>query len=153
MIDVTVYGVPAPQGSKRYVGNGISVESSKAVKPWRADVKNAIEQALPDGHQPWDGPLTQHIVFAFPRPKGHYGTGRNTHRIKPSAPTHPATSRNDLEKLVRAVNDAATAAGLWRDDGLVVQLTATKAYVDQTDLIDRPGCHLTVRRLEPTENA
>ena len=33
-----VYGTPAPQGSKRHVGRGVMVESSKKVAPWRQDV-------------------------------------------------------------------------------------------------------------------
>ena len=35
----TVHGLPAPQGSKRHVGKGVMVESSKYVKPWREAVK------------------------------------------------------------------------------------------------------------------
>lgn len=33
-----VFGLPAPQGSKRHVGEGRMVESSKRVKPWRRQV-------------------------------------------------------------------------------------------------------------------
>lgn len=29
-----VIGLPAPQGSKKHVGHGVMVESSKKVKPW-----------------------------------------------------------------------------------------------------------------------
>ena len=36
---VVVYGVPAPQGSKRHVGHGILVESSKKLRPWRDAVR------------------------------------------------------------------------------------------------------------------
>lgn len=38
MIEITVHGLPAPQGSKRHVGRGVMVESSKNVKPWRSAV-------------------------------------------------------------------------------------------------------------------
>ena len=34
-ITLTVRGLPAPQGSKRHIGRGVMVESSKRVKPWR----------------------------------------------------------------------------------------------------------------------
>ena len=40
-IFIPVIGIPAPQGSKRHVGNGIMIENSKRVKPWRQDVKEA----------------------------------------------------------------------------------------------------------------
>jgi crossover junction endodeoxyribonuclease RusA len=51
----TVRGLPAPQGSKRHVGGGRMVESSANVKPWRADVRAAAEDAM-NGHLPFDGP-------------------------------------------------------------------------------------------------
>ena len=38
---VFIPGVPAPQGSKRHVGGGRLVESSKKVKPWRRAVNAA----------------------------------------------------------------------------------------------------------------
>ena len=41
VITIRVYGTPAPQGSKRHVGRGVMVESSKKVKPWREAVKQA----------------------------------------------------------------------------------------------------------------
>ena len=40
-IFIPVRGVPAPQGSKRHIGNGILIENSKKVKPWRQDVRAA----------------------------------------------------------------------------------------------------------------
>ena len=37
---ITVEGIEAaPQGSKRHVGRGIMIESSKRVKPWRDAVR------------------------------------------------------------------------------------------------------------------
>ena len=41
MIEIVVYGQPAPQGSKRLVGK-VMLESSKKVQPWRQDVKQAV---------------------------------------------------------------------------------------------------------------
>ena len=48
MSDVLVFnvnGTPGAQGSKRHVGHGVMIESSKKVKPWRTDVKTAAEHA------------------------------------------------------------------------------------------------------------
>ena len=42
----TVRGIPGAQGSKRHVGHGVMIESSKKVKPWRSDVKAAAEDAI-----------------------------------------------------------------------------------------------------------
>ena len=45
-ITFEVYGQPAPQGSKRHVGGGRMIESSKAVAPWREAVKWAAIEAM-----------------------------------------------------------------------------------------------------------
>ena len=41
-----VIGTPAAQGSKRHLGNGVLVEQSKNVTPWRNTVAAAAHQAL-----------------------------------------------------------------------------------------------------------
>jgi hypothetical protein len=41
LLRVDVYGLPAPQGSKRHVGGGRMIEASKKVGPWREAVVRA----------------------------------------------------------------------------------------------------------------
>jgi Holliday junction resolvase RusA-like endonuclease len=90
-------GVPAPQGSKRYVGNGRMIESSKALKPWRElIIADAKQQGVP---APIDRPVGVALVFCFPRPKAHFTTNG---QIKANAPKYK-TTRPDLDKCVRAV--------------------------------------------------
>lgn len=154
-----VYGAAAPQGSKKHVGRGIMVESSKRLAPWREDVKVRAEEAISawenQRRAAWDtasiwepltGPVEVDIAFRFARPASHYGTGRNAGRLRPSAPERP-TSKNlgDIEKLVRAVHDALTAAGVWKDDAQVVTLSASKRWCD--DLTPRPGVAVMIRDL------
>lgn len=139
---IVIVGDPAPQGSKRHLGNGVMVESSKKVKPWRTDVRDAIADQY-DGPR-LDGPLHVGLTFVFDRPKSHWRTGRNAHLLKSSAPSFPAGARNDLDKLVRAVLDAATSAGLWVDDGQVVWLAAAKVYAGPDAPMQLPGCVLEV---------
>ncbi len=120
---VRVNGIPAPQGSKRHVGNGRMVESSKAVGPWREAVRAETQRQ----HQgaPLDGPLWVHLAFMLPRPRGHFGV----RGLRPSAPRYP-DRKPDLDKLVRAVLDALVAGGGIRDDARVVRLHADKTYAD-----------------------
>lgn len=47
-VEFTVLGVPAPQGSKRHVGRGVLVESSKALGPWRVARREAARQEASD---------------------------------------------------------------------------------------------------------
>lgn len=155
-ITITVHGLPAPQGSKRHVGRGVMVESSKKVKPWRQDVKHAalaITEALTD----WtvlDGPLAVAMTFTFDRPKGHYRTGRNAHLLREAAPTRPA-GMPDLSKLVRSTEDALTGV-VWKDDARVVEyvrLGKWYAETDADDVLTVPGCVIHVWPLDEAVTA
>jgi Holliday junction resolvase RusA-like endonuclease len=137
VIRFRVNGRPAPQGSKRHVGNGRMVESSKAVDPWREAVRaevqritgNGSQQALDTGFPPLHDPVSLRLIFVLARPKGHYGNGRNSDRVKPSAPHRPA-GRPDVDKLARAVLDGLTMGGAFADDAQVVDLDVSKHWCE-----------------------
>lgn len=141
-IAFTVHGTPAPQGSKRHVGNGVMIESSKRVKPWREAVKHAALDAMGDDWQQITGPVHLIVAFYRQRPKGHYGTGRNADKVKESAPTWKATAP-DLSKLIRSTEDAITDAGLWRDDSLVASITASDSWAEVS------GAWVCITEIEP----
>jgi Holliday junction resolvase RusA-like endonuclease len=120
VIAFTVYGVPVPQGStKAFVPKGwkrpIITHDSARTKPWRQAIVDAALAQL-DGHPPIEDPVRLTVRFYLPRPKS-----------APRRVVWPA-KLPDLDKLVRAVCDALTAAGVWRDDAQVVSLTASKAF-------------------------
>ncbi|MFJ8345106.1 RusA family crossover junction endodeoxyribonuclease [Streptomyces sp. NPDC094153] len=150
-VSFTVYGLPAPQGSKRHVGNGVMIESSKKVKPWRQDVKQAAldtVQQMP-GWTPLDGPLVASMVFTFARPKGHYRTGRNAHLLRDSAPARPH-GMPDLSKILRSTEDALKGV-VWADDARVVgyaRLGKFYAETDVPDVLSMPGCVIRVWPLD-----
>ena len=144
-LEFRVYGTPAPQGSKRHVGNGLMVESSKKVKPWRQDVVAAAIEAAeqtPD-FTPFIGPVKIRVEFVFTRPKAHYGTGRNADVLKLSAPRW-VDKKPDIDKLLRATFDALSTAGVWRDDNQAAQVFASKSYGDQ------PGALIHLESLPTT---
>ena len=131
-VSFVVYSRAAPQGSKRHVGNGVMVESSKRVKPFRVDVRKAAESAaLPPGW-PMSAPMRVGFCFHFARPKSHFK--RDGVALSKSAPEE-ATSHGlgDLEKLARSVNDALSSV-LFNDDRQVVEMHLAKAY-DSEDLV------------------
>lgn len=157
MIRLVVYGRPAPQGSKRHVGRGIMVESSKHLRPWREDVRAAalewvnrytfemrevgggIVRVAPQNDNlvwalPLDYPLRVGMVFTVAKPA--------------SAPKKRTTYPDrmpDLSKLIRATEDAITSSGLWKDDARVVELVTAKRYPNEgVDALDRPGCVIVV---------
>lgn len=138
---ITVYGTPAPQGSKDVL-RGRVVESSRLVKPWRKDVADAVLIARANRHM--QGPVAVDAVFLLERPKGHYGTGRNAAALRGDAPEYPAV-RPDVDKYARGLLDALQLAGVFGDDAQVVNLTARKRYV----LAGCPaGAVVKVRELE-----
>ncbi|MGV9815783.1 RusA family crossover junction endodeoxyribonuclease [Streptomyces cellulosae] len=118
-----VNGLPAPQGSKRHVGRGVMVESSKKVKPWRDAV--ALEASKVDFEDmPYVG---MEVWFYLPRPKSHYRTGKYAGLLRSSAPPYPGRYP-DVDKLCRSTLDALRMGGAYRDDAQVVQLHAHKLY-------------------------
>lgn len=145
-VQILVYGTPAPQGSKRIIGHGRMVESSRRVAPWREDVKQA---ALGVVEAPIDRPVKVDIAFRLRRPAGHFGTGRNAGIVKASAPAHP-TSRQvgDIDKLARSTLDALVTAGVIADDSLVADLRATKKWVAGKQLA---GATITIVELPRTQ--
>lgn len=127
-----VFGEPAPQGSKRHVGNGVMIESSKKVGPWRIAVAEAIAEAVAASGDPsqFDSAVEVWAVYHLTRPT-------SVKRIWPIKPP-------DLDKLERGLWDAITKTGLWADDSLVVRSHPVKVYADTR----RPGASVLIRRVE-----
>jgi crossover junction endodeoxyribonuclease RusA len=118
MIQAFVPGIPQPQGSKNaYVrGNrAVLVEANKKLPAWRQIVTEKLEAANVSC-QPLIGPVDAQIVFFMPRPKSVL---REYPSVKP-----------DLDKLVRAILDAGTKAGIYNDDSQVIEIVANKFYTD-----------------------
>lgn len=107
----SVEGLPAPQGSKRHVGNGRMIEASKFLPAWRAKIKQECESLF---DEPMDGALEVELWFYLPRPSS---VSREYPTVMP-----------DLDKLCRAVGDGLTAGGAISDDARIVDLHAFKRY-------------------------
>ena len=134
-------GKPAPQGSKRHVGRGILLESSKRCKPWRQDVKYAALEALPDDwYAMMDKPISVSITFIFARPKGHF---RTNGELKPKAPSHCTARIGDVDKLSRAILDSLTGV-CFEDDAAVITLIAQKRYASRNE---QPSAIISVTAL------
>lgn len=142
---LVVYGKPEPGGSKRHVGGGRIIDDNPNVAGWKQLVGyEALAQR--DGRPMLEGPLKLTLLFFVQRPQSHYGTGRNQGQLKPSAPTFP-TTRPDVTKLTRAVEDAMTGV-LYHDDAQIVQQSVKRRYAQR----DQPACvHIQVETL-PFDN-
>jgi len=126
----------APQGSKRHLGNGVLVESSKRVKPFRSDLQGIAIDATPVD---WDLGLEYHlrVDFHFLRPKSHLTAKGALTKASPLFPT--SRQIGDTDKLIRSVCDALTGI-TWYDDSQVVDISAKKRFAsrDQTIITITP---------------
>jgi Holliday junction resolvase RusA-like endonuclease len=134
MIRLWIPGIPAPGGSKkvfvnRHTGRVAVMDAGKNNKPWRSLVATIGADNI---STPIAGPLAVTFHFVMPRPRSHYGTGRNAGTLKRSAPDWHI-SPPDATKLVRAAEDALTGIA-WNDDRQIVHQTATKRYGESPGL-------------------
>jgi crossover junction endodeoxyribonuclease RusA len=129
----SVVGAPAAQGSKKHVGRGIMIESSKKVKPWR----EAVVWAAREYGMAMGGAVHVNLTFTLPKPK--------------SAPKRRVTlpdRKPDIDKLCRSTLDALVTAGCIEDDARVVSLSASKVYPNEgQDALDVPGAVIEIRRI------
>ena len=113
-----VPGKPATAGSKKgfvnkKTGRVIITEDCRRSKTWREAVRQTAVEVV--GERPvLTGALMVDMTFYLPRPKSHYGTGRNQRKVKPSAPRYH-TKKPDLTKIIRSTEDALT--GIVADRG------------------------------------
>lgn len=124
-LHLTVYGIPAPQGSLVRGRYGGLHSSSKRLATWREAVRATAANAR---NETLAGPVAAEIVFTMRRPK----TKGQEWPIK----------RPDLDKLCRAVFDALTDAGVWADDSQVVSLIAHKVFSGDSAALDAPGAEI-----------
>ena len=123
VINYQIDAIPRPQGSKRHVGNGVMLESSKHVANWRAFARLCAVQAM-KGHEiaPKSTPVQVTVYFKFDRPQKHF----NSKGLKPDAPLMH-TNKPDSDKLLRALLDSMTGV-VFTDDSQVCEVMVCKQY-------------------------
>ena len=126
------YGKPVPQGSKvagrRKDGGLFLRDTAKGLAGWRKHMTETFIRQH-DGNPAVDGPLVLHAVFLMPRPKG------------PKYHDWPAVMP-DKSKLLRALEDSLTKAGVWKDDCLPCVGYIVKRFAM---LHEEPGVSVSIR--------
>lgn len=146
MITIDVRGVPAPKGSdhafyrpgmKRAV---LIPDNSTKQRTWARAVRAAAIEALGERTEAVFVRccLVVEVVCFMPRPKGHWGTGKNAGRILSSAPPAPL-SKPDGDKLLRTTWDALTGIA-FDDDSRIVDGIIRKRWAEP----GREGARITV---------
>jgi len=129
----SVVGVePAPQGSKKSIGNNRFIEASKKLEPWREAIGEAIERmfvaTVDRSCFAPDTPLEVWVTFVVPRP----ATVKEADRPWPIKPP-------DTDKYERSLGDGMSLARyvnppLIPDDSQIVRWHAEKVYGTRADM-------------------
>ena len=138
-ISFTVSGVPKGQPRPRafaFRGKARVFDPGTA-EEWKSRIAEAARPHLPG--EPLAGPVALKVVFTFPRPKKHYRSAG----LRSNAPTW-FCSKPDADNAAKAVMDALTVLGLWRDDAQVVSLTVRKTFGSTAEA----GARMTLATLQ-----
>lgn len=122
-IEFTAYGTPKaqPRAKACIRGKHAGVYDPGTADDWKSIVRNAALEAW-DG-KPLIGPLYVQIDAWLPRPKSHF----TKKGLRENAPSW-VESKPDLDNLEKAILDALTNLGLWRDDSQVARVAKRKRY-------------------------
>lgn len=137
-LSFVVLGEPTPEGSTRaYYIKALdrtvtTHQNKKGLEAWRNRVATEAQRALEGREWKCDSAsaYTVNVDFVLSRPAS----------VPEHRRIHP-TVKPDIDKLVRAINDALTSI-LFADDCQVVSMTMTKDYSDER----RAGAYITVYR-------
>lgn len=125
MIELVVYGMAQPAGSKKAGvaknGRPFVRDANPSSREWKRQVQQESGRVM-DGRALLRGPLALEVVFVRPRPVGHF----DARGLRPSAPVWP-TTRPDATKMLRGIEDAMTGV-IYRDDAQIVQQTVWKIF-------------------------
>lgn len=87
-------------------------------------------------------PLHLSLDFLLARPKSHFRTGLKSDQLRRDAP-HWSVGKPDVDNYAKAVMDALTQIGVWKDDSYISSLTVTKSFKSPGGMT---GCAVMIRQ-------
>lgn len=141
MTIITIAGSPIAKKRPRFARRGGFVQTYNPQETEEGRWLWEAKQQLPAGWQPIRKPVRVTATFYLPRPKGHYGTGKNAGQLKGSAP-RAHTSKPDVDNLQKFVFDCLNGVA-WDDDCRVVEVLAAKKYA-----VGRPQTEIIIEEIE-----
>ena len=123
-VQITIRGQPQAKKRHRMTKTGHTYNPQSEVE---AAIRWEMRQQL-DGHEAFPGPCSLSIEAIFPRPKSHFGTGRNAGTLKASAP-HYHTVKPDCDNITKIYADCMNGL-VFRDDRQIVKAVCVKHYGD-----------------------
>lgn len=142
MLKITIPGNPIAKKRPRFARRGkfVTIYSDQETEEGKAFLQ--IKEQV-NGHKPFEGAVSVRSVFYMPRPKNHFGTGRNDGKLKPSAPKYH-TKKPDIDNLIKFYYDIMNVL-VWEDDAQVVSESSEKKYCRPGE---QPGIEIDVIECE-----
>ena len=125
-IEFTVLGNPRAQKrhrTRQLKDKNFSIRYDPCAKE-KNDFFRAVQHHAPEVL--FKGPIRVELVFFLPRPKDHYGTGKNANKLKKTAPEWHI-KKPDIDNLVKWILDALSSV-FWSDDSIICDLYVAKRY-------------------------
>lgn len=128
-------GVPIAKARPRFYRRGNFVGTYNQQTTEEGRLRLDIARQLPDSWELIQKPICIICRFYMKRPKNHYGTGKNSKTLKPSAPLFH-TSKPDIDNLQKTVYDCCNQI-VWMDDACVIESASRKEYSEnpRTEII------------------
>ena len=115
----------------------IVASNKQSLADWRAQLAAYVKRYIPLDAIPHDAQFAIRMEFMLRRPASHYlplNSKRTLPELRATAPVW-VTKAPDIDKLVRAVLDASTDAGIWDDDSQAVYVIASKKYANSPNAV------------------
>ena len=127
-------GLPKAQPRPRAfaMGGKARVYNPATAEGWKSAIAVAAQDHIPP--VPLECPVVVSEIFLMPRPK-------RLMRKKDPDLRIPHTAKPDRDNLDKAVLDALTTLGFWRDDSQVWSGTVSKMYHAKSEV---PGAHIVI---------
>lgn len=119
--DLHIEPVPTPRLRFRRAGQKVLTYYPKGYSAYLTEIGESY-----NGPDFGPEPLYVEATFYLPRPKSHFGTGRNADTLKESAPAKP-TTRSDVDNYLKGLLDGLSGHA-YKDDRQVVQVMAEKCW-------------------------
>ena len=142
LMQIYVSGEPQAKARHRQTKFGTYNPQSEL----EAAIRYEIQTQLGKDFVPYACPLHVQIKAFFTRPKKHFGTGKNSGLLKPSAPEFHS-QKPDCDNIAKLYKDCMNDL-VYTDDKLVTRLTVWKHWSTNSTGMITPGIYITVTPLE-----
>lgn len=123
-----IEGEPVPQPRPRVTPQRTYTKGmERGGRLWRWKRQIMWQAATAGGVRGWEGGIRVDLAFVLPRPRAHH-VNRDPNRPLRDAAPRLHLQKPDVDNLEKAVIDALTKSGIWRDDAQVIETSVTKLW-------------------------